>query len=233
MASVSPPSIRAIYNYEYKKGISVRATADNINSVFGSNNTVHSTVSYWFNRFASGDFSFEDKERPGRPPTLINTELINTVKANPTASVAALSKTLRCCPTTVSRRLDQLGYRKILAKWIPHTLIEPNKASRVNICESLLLSPHRKNFLKDLVTGDESWILYVNYSRRRKWLPRGEHPEPEPKPDIHTRNNHDELKSHLDQYFASRPPDFWAKGIEMLPKCWEYVIGHDGGYIVD
>uniref|UniRef100_A0A8R1IQD9 Histone-lysine N-methyltransferase SETMAR n=1 Tax=Caenorhabditis japonica TaxID=281687 RepID=A0A8R1IQD9_CAEJA len=46
--------------------------------------------------------------------------------------------------------------------------------ARVTACQSLLLTPQKKEFLADLVTGDESWILYYNNTQRAVWIPCGE-----------------------------------------------------------
>ena len=54
----------------------------------------------------------------------------------------------------------------------PHRLTDTHKKVRVNICQSLSLRLHRKKFLKNLVIGGESWILYDNDARHAIWLPR-------------------------------------------------------------
>ena len=57
-----------------------------------------------------------------------------------------------------------------------HRLTNAHKKVRVNICQSLPLHLHRKEFLKNLVTGGESWILYDNDARHSIWLPRDAEP---------------------------------------------------------
>ena len=57
----------------------------------------------------------------------------------------------------------------------------------MSICQSLLLRPHRREFLEDLVTGDESWILYENDTRHAVWLPRGDELPTQPKPNTRSR----------------------------------------------
>lgn len=49
------------------------------------------------------------------------------------------------------------------------------------ICLSLLHRPHGKNFLQKIITGDESWVLYVNNTRKREWLPKVGQLKPTPK----------------------------------------------------
>ena len=64
-----------------------------------------------------------------------------------------------------------------------HRLTDTHKKVHVNICQSLPLRLHRKEFLKNLVTGDESWILYDNDARHAIWLPRDAEPPTQSKPN--------------------------------------------------
>jgi len=145
------------------------------------------TVKRWFNRFAAGDTSLEDKERSGRRSTINEDEILRCLKENPEATTRELATTLGCSNSTIFDHLNSLGYHKVLARWIPHRLTDYNKQCRVTICQSLFLRPHRKEFLEDLVTGDESWVLYENVTRCAIWIPRGEEPPTMPKADLHSR----------------------------------------------
>ena len=65
----------------------------------------------------------------------------------------------------------------------PHRLTNAHKKVRVNICQSLPLHLHRKEFRKNLMIGDESWILYDNDARHAIWLPRDAEPPTQSKPN--------------------------------------------------
>ena len=52
--------MRAIFEYEFHCGTNASETTRKINSVFGESSTSYSTVSFWFVKFRSGDFSGED-----------------------------------------------------------------------------------------------------------------------------------------------------------------------------
>ncbi|CAK9809216.1 Mariner Mos1 transposase [Anthophora quadrimaculata] len=41
-----------------------------------------------------------------------------------------------------------------------------------------------------------------------------------------------EIKTHLDEYFASKPQQFWKEGIMRLPERWKKVIEQNGSYII-
>ena len=44
----------------------------------------------------------------------------------------------------------------------PHRLTDAHKKVRFDICQSPLLRLQRKEFLKNVMTGGGSWILYDN-----------------------------------------------------------------------
>ena len=49
-----------------------------------------------------------------------------------------------------------------------------------------LTTSHRNyEWLRNLITGDEKWVLYVNHTRRRQWLSVGQTGVATPKPDLH------------------------------------------------
>ncbi|CAK9796216.1 Mariner Mos1 transposase [Anthophora quadrimaculata] len=64
-------------------------------------------------------------------------------------------------------RIKKLGKVWKLAGWVPHELNDNNKAERVRIFTDLLQRNERDPFLKDLVTGDESWLLFKNLKRKK------------------------------------------------------------------
>uniref|UniRef100_A0A8R1I8H2 Transposase n=1 Tax=Caenorhabditis japonica TaxID=281687 RepID=A0A8R1I8H2_CAEJA len=59
--------------------------------------------------------------------------------------------------------------------------------ARVTACQSLLLTPQKKEILADLVTRDESWVLYNNDTHSAVWIPRGEEPPVRPKTYLHEK----------------------------------------------
>lgn len=185
--SVSQEQIRVIAFYEWRRGTGATATARNINAALGENTTSTRTVQRWFVRFAEGETIFETKPRSGRPHVVEDSVVLAAVKEDPEASTHSLARRLGCTHSTVRTRLQALGYRKVLTRWIPHALTDGMRYTRVSICQSLLLRSHRKEFLEDLITGDESWILHDSNAHRAVWLPRGEDPPTQARSDLHPR----------------------------------------------
>ena len=48
-----------------------------------------------------------------------------------------------------------------------------------------------------------------------------------------TFNNEEDLENWLNNFFESRPADFWQRGIDKLVERWEEVVGNSGEYIID
>ncbi|EFN73358.1 Histone-lysine N-methyltransferase SETMAR, partial [Camponotus floridanus] len=55
---------------------------------------------------------------------------------------------------------DDLEYRKVSARWVPHLLTEDQKANRFAVCERLLARYRTEgdDFLRHIVTCDETWV---------------------------------------------------------------------------
>ncbi|WKX98472.1 hypothetical protein Q1695_013838 [Nippostrongylus brasiliensis] len=177
--------IRTFIYYEWLLGNDTATAVANICRACKEDVVCQRTVRRWFNLFESGDTSLEDKDHSGRPSTVEDDDVLRCIKEKPEATTRELATTLGCNKSIIHSRLNLLGYHKVLARWIPHRLTDANKQSRVAVCQSLLLRPRRKEFLEDLVTGDESWVLYDNIARRAVWIPRGEEPPTTPKADLH------------------------------------------------
>ena len=51
-----------------------------------------------------------------------------------------------------------------------------------------LMTSHRNyQWLHNLVTGDEKWVLYINYGYHRRWVSPGQTDVVTPKPDFHPK----------------------------------------------
>ena len=165
MAQVCEVQLRTVYLYEWLRGTTVTSATNNINAALGGHVTSLATIRRWYARFASGDTSLEIDPRSGRPTTVDDKALLRTIQRNPEATTRELANTLGCAQRSVVSHLNALDYHKVMARWIPHRLTDAQRSTRATICQSLLLRPRRKEFLADLVTGDESWILYDNTTR--------------------------------------------------------------------
>jgi histone-lysine N-methyltransferase SETMAR len=52
---------------------------------------------------------------------------------------------------------------------------------------NLLTFRRTLDWLSNLITGDEKWVLYVNHTRKKQWLGSGQIGVPTPKPESHPK----------------------------------------------
>uniref|UniRef100_A0A8R1E651 Mos1 transposase HTH domain-containing protein n=1 Tax=Caenorhabditis japonica TaxID=281687 RepID=A0A8R1E651_CAEJA len=169
MNDLSRPQLRLIIFYEWSCGTPAAETVTKIGSLWRDHHrTVHN-------------------DRCGRPTALNNDLLRAAVKERTDVTMRELETMLGCSHQTISNHLHDIGYRRVLARWVPHALSPYQMQTRVTACQSLLLTPQRKEFLADLVTGDESWVLYNNDTQRAVRIPRGHEPPVQPKANLHEK----------------------------------------------
>ncbi|XP_054158390.1 histone-lysine N-methyltransferase SETMAR-like [Oppia nitens] len=180
------PHIRNVMLYEYRRGSTASETLKNINEVY-PNAVSRSRVYEWFQRFNSGDYSLEDKERSGAPPKVDNDVLSYLIEEDPKMSTREIGQLFEVNHQTIINHLGLIGKRYLAGVWVPHELTPAQKAQRVTICQSLLSRNRREPFLHRIVTGDEKWVLYVNVTLKGQWRSIGQAPIPTVRPDIHQR----------------------------------------------
>ncbi|CAH2004677.1 unnamed protein product [Acanthoscelides obtectus] len=91
-------------------------------SVFGNEAPHQSTISRWYGEFKRGRVGLSDDPRVDRHVTYREIEA-----------------SLKISKTTIQKFLhEEIGVRKLVARWIPHLLTEEQKAARVNWCQKTL-----------------------------------------------------------------------------------------------
>jgi hypothetical protein len=107
--------------------------------------------------------STEDMPRLERPSTGRNDENIAKIKCvideDCRKTIDQLSEETNISWSTVQRILTEgLHMRWVSAKFVPRLLRDDQKENRVNVCGDLKSEVQNDpNFLKRIVTGDESW----------------------------------------------------------------------------
>ena len=106
--------------------------------------------------------------------------LLSLLEEFPFASVRMMAMVEKKHPATVHRYLTQVLHLKYkLTRWLPHKLTEKNLKDRVTQSKQLfdILEDSKSCNYRNIITGDQSWILY-NYGPRGKWcLDSEENPE--------------------------------------------------------
>jgi [histone H3]-lysine36 N-dimethyltransferase SETMAR len=168
--SVPDSVIRACLLYEFKLGTNAAEASRKICTAFGEDAVTSRTAQRWFKKFALGDQSLEDNARSGRPSSLDIDELRTVIETNSNLTCQMLAEEFQVSDETIRIHLHKIGKKWKLSTWVPHALTPENKLQRINNCTSLLSRFKSQNFLDQILTCDEKWILYSNYKRSHHWL---------------------------------------------------------------
>lgn len=173
--------------YEFKLGHTATEAHGNLCAVFGEDIPSERQCQNWFKKFRDGDFSIEDEPRPGRPIELDLDAFLDLLRNERRLSTREMARILGCSQPTIVHYLKEFDFVQKYGYWIPHKLTEIQKEQRVTICNSLLSRRSDKEWIKQIVTGDEKWVLYINYTRKRQWVLSDETPEPDVRSELHAK----------------------------------------------
>ena len=173
--------LRHIMLWHFEKRMKAADSFREINQVFGEGTIGKRTVEEWFARFKNGDTSLEDKPGRGRPSDFDDQALLAAVEEDESLTTRMLANQFNCGQSTIVYRLKKLGKVWKMAGWVPHELSDQNKADRVRIFSELLQRNEDNPFLNNMVTGDESWILFKNPKRNKVSVDPGQTPKGIPK----------------------------------------------------
>ena len=204
----SKEHIRHCLLYEYQLGHSAREATRNICQAIGEGSISPTTAWRWFERFRNNDFSLKDEEKSGRPTEINLDELKQVIESNPSLTTRAVASKVRCSQSAVVYHFKQFQLVSKLGVWDPHDLTTNQLKKRKDICEQLLAFRRNTEWLRNLITGDEKWVLHVNTRRKRQWLQQQQKPRPTPKPGLHPK------KRMLCVWWGVRGVIYW----ELLPE---------------
>jgi len=156
-----------LFAFQLKKNAA--EAAEMICSALGKGAVTHTTCKNWYKKFREGDFNLKDKERPGQPQKFEDEELQYLLDQNSTQTEKELAVQLGVTQQVISIRLHKLGKIQREGRWISQ-LSQDNKERRYDTAMSLLSRMKKKDFLHQIITGDEKWILYNNPKRRKSWV---------------------------------------------------------------
>lgn len=150
-----------------EKGKNATETQKKICTVYGEGAVTDRTCQKWFAKFRAGDFSLDHAPRLGRPVEVDSSQIETLIENNQRYTTREIADILKVSKSSVENHLHQLGYVNRFGVWVPRTLSEKNLLDRISTCDSLLKRNENVPFLKQIVTGDEKWILYNNVEWKR------------------------------------------------------------------
>jgi len=131
--------------------------------------------------------SVGEDPRPGQPSTSTNDDHVDRVRAvshgNHCLTVREVADevgiSIGSCHQIVTEKLQ---IRHVSAKFMPHLLTEDQKENHVEISQELLANANgNENFLKNIITGDETWVYGYDVETKMhllQWMGKG---SPQPK----------------------------------------------------
>ncbi|UYV69308.1 hypothetical protein LAZ67_6003200 [Cordylochernes scorpioides] len=123
-----------------------------------------SNVYRWYKMFSEGREDVNDDERAGRPSTSTTDEKINEVEkmilANRRITVREVAEDLNISIGSChSIFINDLGMRRVAAKFVPKLLNCDQKQQRMNIANEMLdCVRDDPNLLQRVITGEEAWV---------------------------------------------------------------------------
>lgn len=143
---------------EYKRDVSAKLIHDNLLAIWHEETPGYSTICRWCNEIDKGNFSFNDKEKSGRPSTSCND--VNAAKVNEivqednSISIDEIAEIVGISHGSVHTILrETLQMRCVYSVWVPYMLSDSVKQQRVACCQNLL------DLFQTL--GDEKFVKYA------------------------------------------------------------------------
>ena len=85
---------------------------------------------------------------------------------------------------------ENLGYRKVCARFVPHALKQHEKDLRIQHSKDIIKEAKKdQNFLYSIVTGDETWCFQYEPETKRQSARWQSPEEPKPKKTFSDRRN--------------------------------------------
>lgn len=185
--NISRNDIRLLLFHEFRLGHSAKKATENICISMGQKTVSYDTAKVWFKSFRKGRFDLDDEPHARRPPEVDIEHLMDLIEDDPRLTSRSLAVEFECSHTAIENHLHDIGKCWKYSYWIPHQLTPKIQKIRVNICMELLTSHRNFEWLRNLITGDEKWVLYVNYSHHRQWLGSHQKGTPTPKGESHPK----------------------------------------------
>jgi transposase len=169
--------VRVLLRHYWKQNYKAAAAAKN-SDVEGEGAVNECTAQRWFKRFASGNLSLEDEQRPGRPRIWHSEATKEAAGQQPSTSTRRLSDTLGPSKSSIHRHLTALGKICKSCRVVAHELTAEQAQRRIEFCRKLLQLPKDHCFIIRIVTCDEKMDLFKQSGPTNQWLDKGQLPMP-------------------------------------------------------
>ncbi|KAG8233435.1 hypothetical protein J437_LFUL010546 [Ladona fulva] len=165
---------RSVVRYLWAKGHSPSEIHRDMRDVYGDDCLDHSNVSRWCAFFQEGRMNLSDSPRSGWPVTVSTPQNVRAIEAailkDRRVHLQTLSQTFNISYDAVYDIVnDTLKFRKVSARWVPKNLTGNHKGQQMmtSLDNLTRFAAEGHDFLKGIVTGDESWKYHYTPETKR------------------------------------------------------------------
>jgi [histone H3]-lysine36 N-dimethyltransferase SETMAR len=187
---VAPASceVRAVIRFLCAKGSSAAEIHRELCLVYGPTVMSEGKVRQWCRDFKTGRTNVHDEERSGRP-SMQTDEIVSLVdqklRCDRRLTISALADEFPHLGRTTVYTIvtEKLGYHKLCARWVPKMLTDQHKEQRMSSGREFL-NRYRQDgddLFSHIVTGDETWISYINPETKQQSMQWRHSTSPKPK----------------------------------------------------
>jgi hypothetical protein len=133
-----------------------------VRKVYGNEALNRSNVFKWYSRFRDGNELVKNDKRGGHPKstrTEVNIASVADLVKNDNRIASRMTAESLNIPKTVVFRIlkEDLGKRKLCARFVPHSLTPEQREDRVTSCPNIItMTDADKHFFNKIITGDET-----------------------------------------------------------------------------
>ena len=153
---------RAVIEFLPSEGEPTKKIFERLVKVYGDTSIAYSTVKKWISWIKDEEddpslSSLQDRRRSGRPSSTDRRITIDDI-----------AKCVGVSHGSAVNIVNELGFAKVCARWVPRQLLDFHKQARFEAC-SELIECHKsdKTFLSRIVTGDETWVHHYESESKR------------------------------------------------------------------
>jgi len=160
----------------FKAGLSATETLVLVQRAYGNEALNRSEVLRWYSRFRDGRELVEDDERSGRPKstlTEVNIAAVADLVKNDRRKTSRMIEESLNIPKTVVLRIlkEDLGKRKLCARFVPHSLTPEQREDRVTSCQDIIaMADADKNMLTKLLREMKPGVLPMTPKQSDRFL---------------------------------------------------------------
>ncbi|GFS05694.1 histone-lysine N-methyltransferase SETMAR [Elysia marginata] len=139
----SKEEIRAVIRFLNAKSLNPTEIHKELQSVYGEHVISRTQVYHWSNLLEAGHSDLTDREGRGRLITATSEDNVKRVdeliRQDRRLKLHEIARGLEISETSAHRIVfDELGYRKVSARWVPKQLTDNHREQRLDICRELL-----------------------------------------------------------------------------------------------